>query len=102
MKLFMFRTNSPRRFSYKPRYYDPDKEAFEKRKAEMGLETKLSEEEKLRIRMSSRWQRNKQGTGLPTRRFTFFFYAFFILGGIYVVFFTDLIDNLIRAFGVGK
>ncbi len=102
MKLFMFRTANPRRFVYRPRYYNPEKDALEKRKAEMGLEAELTEEEKLRIRMSSRWHRNNQGMGLPARRFTFFFYAFFILGGIYIVFFTDLIDNLIYAFGVGK
>lgn len=102
MKLFMFRTASPRRFVYKPRYYNPEKEAIEKRKAELGLDAKLSEEEKLRLRMSSRWRRNDQTSGLPAMRYTFIIYAIVILGGVYVIFFTDLIDNLIRAFGVGK
>lgn len=98
----MFRTSSPRRFVYKPRYYNPEKEAIEKRKAELGLDAKLSEEEKLRLRMSSRWRRSEQTSGLPAMRYTFIIYAIVILGGVYVVFFTDLIDNLIRAFGVGK
>ncbi len=102
MKLFMFRTASPRRFVYKPRYYNPDKDALEKRKAELGLDANLSDEEKLRLRMSSRWRKNEPAMGLPAMRYTFIIYAIFILGGVYVIFFTDLIDNLIRAFGVGK
>lgn len=100
MKMFMFRTGNPRRFSYKPRYYDPEREALEKRKASMGFEAKLSEEEKLRMRIHSRWRKSDQGYGLPVMRYIFVLYTLVIIGGIYVVFFTDLIDNLIRAFGV--
>ncbi|HMM10862.1 MAG TPA: hypothetical protein PKE03_02045 [Bacteroidales bacterium] len=101
MKLFMFRTAKPRRFAYKPRYYDEAREALEKRKAELGVESHLSDEEKLRLRMSSRWRRD-QATGLPATRYTFIIYAIVALGGVYIIFFTDFIDNLLRSFGVGK
>ncbi|MBK9290606.1 MAG: hypothetical protein IPM52_03090 [Bacteroidetes bacterium] len=102
MKLYMFRTSGPRKFTYIPRYYDPQKEALEKRKAELGLDTQLSEEEKLRLRMSSRWRKSGQDRSITGPRFTFIIYAIVIVGGIYMIFFTDLIDNLLRAFGVGK
>lgn len=35
MKIVGFRTPKPRGFSYKPRYYDPDKEAREERRREL-------------------------------------------------------------------
>ena len=41
-----FHAPKPRTFNYTPRYYDPAKEALEKKKAAMGLDSKLTEEEK--------------------------------------------------------
>ena len=46
-----FNAPKPRTFNYTPRYYDPAKEALEKKKAAMGLDSKLSEEEKRRMRI---------------------------------------------------
>ena len=46
-----FNMPKPRTFNYTPRYYDPAKEALEKKKAAMGLDSKLSEEEKRRMRI---------------------------------------------------
>jgi len=103
MKLFMFRTNKPRKYNYIPRFYNPEKEALEKRKAALGLDSSLTDEEKLRLRMSSRWRKQEFNDGYGSiRRITFIAYGTVVLLGIYVVFFTDLIDNLIRAFGIGK
>lgn len=103
MKLFMFRTIKPRRYNYIPRYYNPEKEALERRKAALGLDSALTDEEKLRTRISTRWRKQEFNDGYSSlRRITFIVYGLVVLLGIYVVFFTDLIDNLIRAFGVGK
>lgn len=103
MKFVMFRTSKPKQYNYKPRYYDPAKEALERKKAILGLETKLTEQEELRSRMSARWrQRNPVEFGEKYKRMSFIVYGSVILFGIYVIFFTELIDNMIRAFGIIK
>ncbi|MBS4059064.1 MAG: hypothetical protein KG029_01570 [Bacteroidetes bacterium] len=103
MKFIMFRALKPRQYKYKPRYFNPDKEAMERRKAALGVEAKLTDQEELRMRMSSRWrQKNPVEFGEKYKRLSFIIYGSIILLGIYVVFFTDLIDNLIRAFGIVK
>jgi hypothetical protein len=101
MRFILFRTNKPRRFSYRPRYYNPEKEALERRKAEMGLEAELTEQEARRMRMSARW-RNQNPANFEDKykRTSFIIYGSVVLLGIYVIFFTDFIDNLIRAFGL--
>jgi len=81
MRFIMFRTPQPKQFSYKPRYYDEEKERMERRKAEMGYESKLS-----------------HGEGI----IYYLFYAVVILGGIYVIFFTGFVDKLVALFGVGN
>lgn len=101
MKFSFFYTKAPKQFGYRPRYYNPEKEAREKRKAEMGLESELSKEEELRMKMSSRWKRNDNAEFEDKFKKTkFLIYTIVILAGIYVVFFTDVIDNIIRGFGV--
>ena len=49
MAFSMFHAPKPRKFNYTPRYFDPNQEALEKKKAAMGLDSKLSEQEKRRI-----------------------------------------------------
>lgn len=101
MKFVFFRTNTPRKFSYRPRYYNPEKEAMEQRRAEMGLENQLSEGEAIRARMSAKW-RHKQPEKFGNRykKMSIVVYLVVILGGIFLVFFTDFVDNIVRAFGL--
>jgi hypothetical protein len=101
MKLVLFRTKKPKKFSYRPRYYNPEKEAMERRKAEMGVENELTENERLRARMTSRWrQKNPQVFGNKYQRMSFIVYGTVILGGIYLIFFTDFIDTILHVFGL--
>lgn len=103
MRFIMFRLTKPRKYSYKPRHFDPDKEALERRKATLQVESKMSEHEEMRMRMTARWRKNNPVVfGDKYKRLSFIIYAVIILTGVYVVFFTQLIDNLIRAFGIGK
>ncbi len=89
-----------RGFNYTPRYYDPDKEALERKKAEMGLDSKLSEEEKLRIRLRSRWGRGgssgNKSEGYNKMR-TIFIVAFCCIA-FYVLFFTPVVEDFISMF----
>lgn len=104
MRFVWFRTPKPKQFNYKPRYYDEEKERLEQRKAELGLSTDLSHHEGLRLQMRKRWHKGSSDTGATSlsKIIYFLFYAFVIVGGIYAIFFTDLVDNLVALFGVKK
>lgn len=104
MRIVLFKTPKPRQFNYKPRYYNPEKDRLEKRKAELGLQTELTHRETLRAQMHGRWRGggSAHGTSNLAKLIYFAFYAFVIIGGIYFIFFTDLVDQLIALFGVGR
>jgi len=57
MKLIGFRTAKPRKFSYKPVYYDPVKEAQEQLKAEASKGPEDLSSGELRMRMRLRMNR---------------------------------------------
>lgn len=104
MRFVIFKTPTPKRFNYKPRYYDAEKERLEQRKAELGLETELSHSESLRFQMRRRWK-GKPAEYRKNNLSKFIYYAFYgfvIIGGVYAIFFTDLVDKIVALFGVGK
>ena len=51
---FFYRHN-PKKFNYIPRYYNPEEQAWEEKKAAAGLDSKLTHEEQLRAQMRSKW-----------------------------------------------
>jgi len=59
MKLIGFRTPKPRKFSYKPLYYDPVKEEQEKLKARTENVSGGMPDNELRMRMRLRMNRKK-------------------------------------------
>ena len=102
MGFFMFHRPEMPKFNYIPRYYDPEKEEWEKKKAAMGLDSKLSDSDRLRIQMRKKWGRigddgraaKKSSTG--TLRYVIIF-GFAALA-IYFIFFTPLVENFITMF----
>lgn len=102
MKIVSFKTPKPKSFKYTPRYYDPKKEELEKRKASLGIESTLSHNEELRLRMSRRWNSSKADEGRSTlsRVVTYLIYTTFIVLSIYFILFTDIINTMLRAFHV--
>lgn len=103
MKIVSFKTPKPKSFKYTPRYYDPKKEELEKRKASLGLDNTLTHNEELRLRMSRRWSsgsKSDEGRSTISRVVTYLIYMTFIGGSIYFILFTDIIDTMLRAFGV--
>jgi len=103
MRIVSFRTPKPKQFTYKPRYYDEDKEALEQKKAAMGLEAKVSHREGLRLQMSRRWHKGEdvEEKSVLTKAIYYFFYGSVIIGGVYLIFFTDFVYKLIGMFGLG-
>ena len=104
MRIVMFKTPTPKRFKYKPRYYDEEKDKLEQRKAELGLDSQLTKQESLRLRMRRRWKPDDVDTGKNrlSKVIYYGFYAFVIIGGVYAIFFTDLVDKIISLFGIGR
>ncbi len=101
MRLVFFRTPKAKKYGYQPRYYDAKKEEWERRKAELGYQSELNKDEQLRFRMSSRWQKDIiSGNRKASHLLTYFIYAAFILGSIYVILFTNLVENFLALFGL--
>lgn len=101
MRFVFFRTPKPKKFNYSPRHFDPKKEEWEHRKAELGYGSSLSREERIRLQMSKRWRgKTDPGNNAGTRLLTYFVYGFFILGSIYIILFTNLVENFLVLFGV--
>ena len=102
MRFVTFRTPKPKQFKYKPRYYDEEKEALEKRKAELGYDSEVSHHESLRLQMSKRWRKtdNEYKRSRLSRFISYFFVVFVAVGGVYLIFFTDFVEKLIALFGI--
>jgi len=101
MRIVFFKTPKPKKFNFPARYFDPKKEEWERRKAELGYDTSLSKEDQLRYRMESRWVHPTDTSGDKTvRLIKYFLYIVFIVGSIYVILFTPLVNNLLALFGV--
>ena len=89
MKFSFFHTPKPRTFNYIPRYYNPEQEALEKKKAAMGLDSKLSEREKRRMRIRNAYgydpedYKEKSKIGFKTVRFVLFFGLMFFHWKVY-------------------
>ncbi len=103
MRFVTFRTPKPKEFTYKPRYYDEDKEALEQKKAALGLDTKVSHREGLRLQMSRKWHKGAEveEKSRLSKFISYFFYGAVVIGGVYLIFFTDFVYKLIGLFGLG-
>lgn len=89
---------SPKKFNYVPRYFDPEKEAWEKKKAEMGYDSKLSHEEQLRMQMRSKWglgQDEESPAERRNRMIKRFLVGAFVLFIFYFVFCTPVLTNIV-------
>lgn len=104
MGFFMFHRPEPRRFNYIPRYYNPEKEALERRKAELGLDSNLSEEDKLRLKMRKSWGRtesfDEEGDRRRARYKTIRFVIIFGIAAVlvYFILFTPVVEDFIKMF----
>ncbi len=107
MKFSFFHTPKPRTFNYIPRYYNPEQEALEKKKAAMGLDSKLSEREKRRMRIRNAYgydpdeYKEKSKIGFKTVRYVLFFGLMFFF--VYVIFETPFVERFFEMFlSLGK
>ena len=94
-----FYRHTPKKFNYSPRYFDPEMEEWEKKKAAAGLDSKLSHEEQLRIKMRKSWSAQKDEESKEEqrakliRRIVLGVFGAFLF---YVIFCTPLMTNIVR------
>ena len=93
-----FYKHKPRGFNYIPRYYDPDKEAWEQKKAASGLQSNLNHEEQLRLQMRKKWGVDKDKDTAEERRSKVL--RAIIIGAVvvvafYFIFCTPMFTNLV-------
>ena len=104
MKIVFFKRPKHKQFNYKPRYWDPEKEEFERRKRELdGDQPPRSTEEvkeDLKRQIDRQWRRRQdpESIGRSDKWTKIFIYALIIFLGIYFIFFTSFINNLVSFF----
>lgn len=94
---FFYRHN-PKKFSYKPRYYDPEREEWERKKAERGLESNLSHEEQLRVKMRQSWSAPRNEESKEEQRAKLIrriVVGVFVLFLFYFIFCTPLMQTIV-------
>ena len=94
---FFFRHN-PKKFNYIPRYYNPEEQAWEEKKAAAGLDNKLTHEEQLRVKMRQRWSANKAEESKEEQRAKLIrriVLGVFVLFLFYFIFCTPLMQNIV-------
>ena len=94
---FFYRHN-PKKFNYIPRYYDPEKEAWEQKKAELGYDAKLSHEEQFRAQMRRSWSAPKNEESKEERRtkaIRRIVLGVFVLFIFYFIFCTPMMTRII-------
>ena len=93
-----FYKHNPKKFNYIPRYYNPEKQALEERKAEMGLDSNLSHEEQLRLEMRKKWGTEKDKED-PSERRSKMLRTIIIVGivvvAFYYIFCTPMFTNIV-------
>lgn len=94
-----FYRHKPKGFNYIPRYYDPQKEEWERKKAEAGYDSTLSHEEQLRMEMRRRWGTDKDQKDPSERRYKtirIVIIGAIILVAFYYIFCTPMFTRMVE------
>ena len=93
-----FYKHKPKKFNYIPRYYDPEQQAWEEKKAAAGLDSKLTHEEQLRIKMRQKWGASRNEENKEEQRSKLIrriVLGVFILFVFYFIFCTPVLNNIV-------
>ncbi len=93
-----FYRHTPKKFNYMPRYFDPDQQAWEEKKAERGLDSKLTHEEQLRMKMRRSWSTPKNEESKEEQRAKLIrriVLGVFVLFVFYFIFCTPMMQNIV-------
>jgi len=95
MNIIFFKRPKPRQFNYKPLYYDPEKEEAENRKKALSSD---DPRERMRAEIRRRWYPERKTSAGGINMVRIFIYIAFAAFAIYMIFFTDLINNFVAVF----
>jgi hypothetical protein len=98
MKITFFSRARPRRFDYKPMYYDQEKEEAEERRKQIEKLGEGDAREKLRADIHRHWRTERAYTDNSYKVIRTILYLFVIILAIYLIFFTDFINNFVAFF----
>lgn len=94
-----FYKHNPKKFNYIPRYYNPEQQEWEEKKAAAGLDSKLTHEEQFRLQMRQKWGVNKNEESKEEQRAKLIrriVLGVFVAFIFYFVFCTPLMTNIVR------
>lgn len=102
MKIVFFKRPKPKHFDYKPIYWDEEKEeaAKRKRRIELAGKEKTIEEIKaeLKFQIDNQWRMQRQAARQKNYTIRLLIYLSVICFFVYMIFFTDLINNFLSFF----
>jgi len=98
MKIVFFKRPKPRQFNYIPRYYNKEKEEREQRKKELGITNSDNAGDKLRAEIQRKWRYERQKSKSATSELKTVLYLVIIGLLIYLIFFTEFVNNFARLF----
>ena len=99
MKIVFFKRPKPRKFNYKPLYYDPVKEEMEERRKELEGISEGDPRARLKAEIRRKWRRNDEERPSTNQGIRIIIYLLIIALSVYFIFFTDLIQNMFTIFG---
>ena len=97
MKLVFFKKPQAKKFDYKPRYYDQEKDEREKRKKELGYSDEDSSTF-FKGELKRRWKQDHARLQKEKKSYRSVIYLVMLSFMVYVIFFTDFVQNIVTAF----
>lgn len=93
-----FKRPKPRSFNYHPLYYDPVKEEAEERKKARNSMQGGDPRERMRAEIRRRWKIDRSPVNKNAQVIRLLIFVVFAFFAIYLIFFTDFINNLVSVF----
>jgi len=89
MKIVFFRIPKPKQFNYPPRYYDEEKERWDRRRKELGI-TKDGEKTDFKSQVGYNWRRMRKVNAVRQKKANMSVLIYFLIAAalIYFIFFT--------------
>ena len=100
MKFIFFHIPKPKKFDYKPLYYDKEKDEREQRKRELGITDSNNKTTLFRGNLQKRWKKDRATQKRQQSKMRFLIYLLILFLTVYLFFFTNFIEKLVYFFRI--
>ncbi len=100
MKFIFFHIPKPKKFDYKPLYYDKEKDEREQRKRELGITDSSNKTSFMRGELQNRWRKDRTTQKRQQSKMRFLIYLLILFLTVYLFFFTNFIEKLVYFFRI--